>query len=136
MASAKNSLLGLQGALKVHTGDGDVDINPADDPLGYGNLLERNHDQRVAEMRTAEDAAPLNPSLDPAQNAFFKTFNRSQEDAAMGPAGFNRQWAGFLEAPNVLADNDPAHSYKYGYSTMGNPADMLAGLSKKKPRGL
>lgn len=134
MASAKNSLLGLQKALKIHTGDGDYTIDPAQDPVGYANLLERSRDQRVLEARAVQDAAPVTPGLDPGQVQQNKVINRSAEDAAMGPAGFNRQWAGFFEAPNVLQDNNPGMKFKYDYGTMGNPATQLAGISGKKKK--
>lgn len=132
MAIAK-SVLGLQKALKVHTGDGDYEVDPSLDPQGYGDLLGRSRDQRVMESRAAADALPLEAGIDPAQDAYFKTVNRGAEDGAMGPAGFNRQWAGFLEAPRVLEDNNPGTRYRMNYSTMGNRAQTLAGLSIKRP---
>ena len=127
------SVLGLQKVLRVHTGTGgDYSVDPSRDPQGYGNVLERSYDARVQEDRAQEDAAPPNPSMNSAQATYFKTFNRGQEDAAMGPAGYNRKWAGFLEAPQVLEENNPGTTYRTNYSGMG-AANTLAQMSKKRP---
>lgn len=95
----------LTNLMRVRTNDGVVDADPSADPLGYGKLLEASSDHRVTQGRQREDATPLPAGLDPAQSEYFKTFNRSQEDGAMGPAGYNRPWAGFLEAPQVVGEN-------------------------------
>lgn len=134
--AVKNSVLGLQKALKVRTAGGDVTVNPAEDPNGYGGLLGQHYDARMAEQRQVEDATPLPADVDPAQAAYFKTVNRGAQDAAMGPAGYNRQWAGFLEAPEVLAENNPGATYRIDPTGLGNPAAQLAGISGKKKRPL
>lgn len=123
MAISK-SVLGLQKALRVHTGEGDYTVDPSHDPTGYGNLLGRSYDARMAENRAVEDATPLEAGIDPAQNAYFKTFNRGQESAAMGPAGFNRNWAGFFEAPRVLEENNPGTKYRIDAGSLNLPTEQ------------
>lgn len=121
--SAIPSVLGLKKALTIHTGNGDVGIDPEQDPLGYKQLLGQSLDERVRTQRAAADAvAPPDMGTQIA---------RSAEDGATGPAGWNRNWAEFGEVPRVLEDNTGA-TYKPAYSTMGN---RLAGLSVKRQKG-
>lgn len=121
-------LNGLQHALKVLTTGGVMEANPTADPSGYGGLLMQSHDHRVQEQRQEEDATPLPAGINPAQNNYFKTFNRGQQDAAMGPAGYNRQWAGYLEAPNVQAENDP-HKLRMSYGSLDLPISSYSGAA-------
>lgn len=96
---------------------------------GLRQALGQRHDQRVFDQRQEEDALPLPAGLDAAQNNYFKTFNRGQQDAAMGPSGYNRQWAAALEAPNVAAEADPnsAHKYRVDYGSLDLPVDQYSG---------
>lgn len=145
MATTK-SLVGLQKALRLHVGDGeDVTAFPAQDPQGYGYLLGRSRDQHILEDRQAADATP--DPINPAQANYFTAFNRGREDGAMGPAGYNRGWAKFFEAPRVIAENaglrsrlDPSgmdvSTESYGQPNaegtlqpMTTPAQQLARLS-------
>lgn len=109
MNISKNPVLtGLQKALRVHTLDGDFMVDPAQDPLGYKNLLERQHDAYSQESRAAAQQAAPDP-LAFGRNPGLEAFSRSQEDGATGVAGWNRNWAAWQEAPQVLADNTSAH---------------------------
>lgn len=152
MAITNPALLGLQHVLKIHTGHGDVEIDPAVDPLGYKRLLEESSDERVRVDRAAQDAANPNP-LAPGRNPVMEQFNRMQTDMATGPGGYNRQWTSFFEAPRVLADNtgmkvsvdprgledhgiadDPTSTFNTAegpYGKFGTGANTLAGLSVK-----
>lgn len=117
----------LSNMMRVRTNDGVVDTDPSADPMGYGKLLEASYDHRVAQQRQQEDATPLQAGIDPAQAAYFKGFNRSQEDGAMGPAGYNRPWAGFLEAPQVIGENA-------GMPARLNPRGLSSSISSLRSR--
>ncbi len=59
--------------------------------------LMQQRDDRVAKQRAGQRDAEFT-SLNPAQSMYFDTFNNMQEDAATGPAGYNRQWVPLLES--------------------------------------
>ena len=59
MATAKitnPALLGLKHALTLHTGRGDFTVDPAEDPLGYEQLLQESSDERERQANADEDS--------------------------------------------------------------------------------
>lgn len=124
------SVQGLKKAMTVHTGSGDFTVDPGANPRGYQDLLEQSRDERVRVQREAEDAQLAQTPMQD-RNPALEQFNRTQEDAAMGPNGYNRDWASFFEAPRVLDENTPG-KVRVNY----NPASArLAGLSVNKVKG-
>lgn len=100
------------GALKKVTSVNGVTIDPDTiDPFDYAQLLGQQRDRRVAEMRASEDAGPLD-----ASTQYMRTFTRGQEDAAMGPSGYNRQWVPFFEAQRAIQDANPDKTFRANYS--------------------
>lgn len=100
-----NALRGLQHALTLQTATGPVTLDPSQDPEGYARMLGESYDTRVAAQRASADATEPLTSEAPGRNYGLEQTIRAQQDAATGPAGWNRQWVPFLEAPQVQADN-------------------------------
>ncbi len=97
----------------------------------YDRALGESRDARVKRQRDIEDADltdrmlhPVAGSNDNPANALAATrFNRAQQDAAMGPTGYNRQWVPYFEAQNVQADANPSMNFRTNY---GGLADMMS----------
>lgn len=89
--------------LTMHTGVGRTEqVDPAEDPYRYQDLLLLSRDERVRQQRAQADTAS---PLEPGRNTVMEVFNRQQEDGATGLGGYNRQWVPFFEGPRVAADN-------------------------------
>ena len=85
--------------LRLSTDDGDYDIDPDLDPVGYKALLGRSAVHRTRLDREAADADSP-PSM-------ATQIERGRSDAAGDPryGGYASQWAPFFESLNVLGDN-------------------------------
>jgi hypothetical protein len=72
-------------------------VDPYMNDATTNDTLTAAWDRDVAARRATqtEDAFA---SPNPAQQQYFHAFNNAQEDAATGPAGYNRQWVPFLQS--------------------------------------
>jgi hypothetical protein len=98
-------------------------------------------DKNVAERRAAQ-AGDASASPNPAQQGYFHTFNNMQEDAATGPAGYNRQFVPLLQSLQGKRVNmagsglptetyaDPTHS---GTMTRQSGDDLASLRSRAQP---
>jgi hypothetical protein len=87
--------------------------------LDVKNIADQFHDASVADYRANRSQQPLPAGTDAAQQNYFNTVNDAAQDAATGPAGYNRQWVPLLEGlagadKYDLGSNLPTETY-------GNP---------------
>jgi hypothetical protein len=60
------------------------------------DLYGRQFDEGAAKDRAARQQPYA--GIDPAQQAYFNALNDAEQQGATGPAGYNRQWVGLLQA--------------------------------------
>jgi hypothetical protein len=111
----------LSKLLRIATDHGTYDqVDPAADPAGYRQLLTDSASRRERLDQTQDDAANDAMGDVGVKSRLMGQLPRMQANNAA--QGFNAQWQPFLEAFNVLGDNNPGKAIKtQTRSTAGLP---------------
>jgi hypothetical protein len=127
LAKSLQPLQALATKLHVQTDTGNYDLDPAQDPSAYADVLGQSADRRRRLDNAQSDAAFSAAGPDGTRGQLMSQFGRAQAEGANGPAGWNRQWTPFFESMNVLGDNS-GKNYELDARTLDTPTAPSAGL--------